>query len=101
LQQDTVVQILLLSGIINGPFCSGHFNPFKSFFVLWIWTVTITRRRPDVKTLLVFECLKGTFLTFWVGKMIIKWHLYSKIKNFFTVLGVEMLYFILSLLHYN
>jgi hypothetical protein len=24
-------KILLLSGMINGPFCSGHFNPFKSF----------------------------------------------------------------------
>jgi len=42
-----IEHILLLSGI-HGPFCSGHFNPFKSFFLLWIWTVTITR--PDVKT---------------------------------------------------
>ncbi len=25
--------ILLLSGI-NGPFCSGHFNPFQNFFLL-------------------------------------------------------------------
>jgi hypothetical protein len=32
------VQILLLSSI-DGPFCSGHFNPFKSFFLLSIWTV--------------------------------------------------------------
>jgi hypothetical protein len=29
-------------------FDSGHFNPFKSFFVLWIWTVTNTG--PDVDT---------------------------------------------------
>jgi hypothetical protein len=44
-----IAQSLLLSGIA-GPFCSGHFNPFKSSFlhVLWIWTVTITR--PDVET---------------------------------------------------
>jgi hypothetical protein len=42
-----IEQILLLWGI-HGPFCSGHFNPFKTFFLLWIWTVTITR--PDVKT---------------------------------------------------
>jgi hypothetical protein len=47
-----MVQILLLSGI-DGPFCSGHFNPFtlkafflKAFFLPWIWTVTISR--PDV-----------------------------------------------------
>jgi hypothetical protein len=39
-----IAQILLL---LAGPFCSGHFNPFQSFFLLWIWTVTITR--PDVK----------------------------------------------------
>jgi hypothetical protein len=39
--------MLLLSGI-DGSFCSGHSNPFKSFFLLWIWTVTVTR--PDVKT---------------------------------------------------
>jgi hypothetical protein len=51
-------RILLLSGI-DGPFFSGHFNPFESFFLLWIWTVTITH--PDVKTLMVFECLKGLF----------------------------------------
>jgi hypothetical protein len=42
-----IAQILLISGI-DGPFCSGHFNPLKSFFLLWIWTMTITR--PDVKT---------------------------------------------------
>ncbi len=35
---STIVQILLLSSI-DGPFCSGHFNPFKSFFLLSIWTV--------------------------------------------------------------
>jgi hypothetical protein len=40
--------ILLLFGI-DGPFCSGHFDPFKkSFFLLRIWTVIITH--PDVKT---------------------------------------------------
>jgi hypothetical protein len=27
-----MVQILLLLSGIDGPFCSGHFNPFKSFF---------------------------------------------------------------------
>jgi hypothetical protein len=40
-------QILLLFSI-NGPFCSGHFHPFKGFFLLWIWTLTIPH--PDVKT---------------------------------------------------
>jgi len=40
---------ILLLFSIDGPFCSGHFNPpLKSFFLLWIWTMTITR--PDVKT---------------------------------------------------
>jgi hypothetical protein len=33
---------------VNGPFCSDHFNPFKSIFLLWIWIVTIIRL--DVKT---------------------------------------------------
>jgi hypothetical protein len=42
-----IAQILLPSSI-DGPFCSGHFNPFKSFFLLWIWTVSSTR--PDVRT---------------------------------------------------
>jgi hypothetical protein len=51
-----IAQILLLS-CIDGPFCSGHLNPFESFFLLWIWRVTITH--PDVKTEMVFECLKG------------------------------------------
>jgi hypothetical protein len=40
-----IAQILLLSGI-DGPFCNGCFNPFESFFLLWIWTVIITH--PDV-----------------------------------------------------
>jgi hypothetical protein len=32
---------------MDGPFCTGHFNPFKKlfFFVLWIWRVIIIR--PD------------------------------------------------------
>jgi hypothetical protein len=42
-----IAQILLLSSV-DGPFCSGHFTPFKSFLLLWIWTVTSTR--PDVRT---------------------------------------------------
>jgi hypothetical protein len=33
---------------IDGAFCSGHFNSFKSFFQLWNWTMTITH--PDVET---------------------------------------------------
>jgi hypothetical protein len=41
-----IAQILLISSI-DGPFWSGHYNAFKSFFLLWIWTVII---RPDVKT---------------------------------------------------
>jgi len=64
-----ITQSLLLSGIA-GPFCSGHFNPFKSSFLLSIWTVTITH--PVVETLMVFQCLKGLLRQLWVGTMIIK-----------------------------
>lgn len=44
---SSIEQILMLSDF-EGPFCSDHFNSFTSFFLLWIWTVIITR--PDVKT---------------------------------------------------
>jgi hypothetical protein len=43
-----IAQILQLSGI-EVPFCIGHFlTPLEAFFLLWIWTMTITH--PDVKT---------------------------------------------------
>jgi hypothetical protein len=45
LQQDSANPAALY---FDGPFCSGHFNPFKNFFQLWIWTMTITH--PDVET---------------------------------------------------
>jgi hypothetical protein len=45
LQQDSANPAALY---IDGPFCSGHFNPFKSFFPLWVWTITSTHR--DVET---------------------------------------------------
>jgi hypothetical protein len=35
LNQDSVTA-LVCCGL-----CNGHFNPFKSFCLLWIWTVTI------------------------------------------------------------
>lgn len=38
-----IVQMLLLS-CTHCPFSSGHFNPIKSFFLLWIWRMTITRQ---------------------------------------------------------
>jgi hypothetical protein len=44
---SSIEQILMLSDF-EGPFCSDHFNALTSFFLLWIWTVIITR--PDVKT---------------------------------------------------
>jgi hypothetical protein len=55
-----IAQILLLL-CIDHPFCSDHFNPFKSFFLLWNWTVTSTRpdvkRWPNVKTSkLLLQC---------------------------------------------
>jgi hypothetical protein len=45
LQQDSAKSAALY---MDGPLCSGHFNSFKWFLQLWIWTMTITY--PDVKT---------------------------------------------------
>ncbi len=48
-RRDSANPAALSLSRIDGPFCNGHFNPFRSFFfLLWIWTVTITR--PNVKT---------------------------------------------------
>jgi hypothetical protein len=46
--------------------------PLQAFFPLWIWTETITRL--DVKTEMVFECLKGLLCHLWVGTGIIEEH---------------------------
>jgi hypothetical protein len=43
LQQDST------NSAVDGPFCSGHVNPFKSFVLLWIWTL-LTITPPNVKT---------------------------------------------------
>jgi hypothetical protein len=43
-----IALILLRSSLYCYSFCTGHFNPFKIFFLLWIWTMTIIC--PDVKT---------------------------------------------------
>jgi hypothetical protein len=47
-----------------------------SLFLLWISTVTITH--PDVKTQMVFECLKEILRHLWVATVIIKGYSISK-----------------------
>jgi hypothetical protein len=75
-----IAQILLISSI-DGPFCSGQFNPMKSFFLLWIWT---SSRCKDIKGLSVF---KGTLMMFVRGDSDYWTVFYSNIKELFTVLG--------------
>jgi len=65
-----IIALLMLRFYILCQFCSGHFKPIKSFFLLWIWTVT--NIRLDVKTSMVFECMKGLLWRLQVGTMIIK-----------------------------
>jgi hypothetical protein len=55
----------LLSGI-DGPFCSGHFNPFKSFFsTMDLDSDYYLSRCKDINGLWVF---KGTSMTFVGGE---------------------------------
>jgi hypothetical protein len=60
LQQDTVTCAVVL---YSHPFCSGHFNPFKSYFLLWIWTCS-DYEWSRCKDMNGFRVLKGTFMTF-------------------------------------
>ncbi len=62
LSDDMIAQFLLLSDDINGPFCSGHFNPFKSFFsTMDLDSHYYSSRCKNINGLWVF---KGSFMTF-------------------------------------
>ncbi len=53
---------ILLRSCIDVHFAVVISTPLNLFFLLWNWTVTITR--PDVKTEMVFQCFKVTLMVF-------------------------------------
>jgi hypothetical protein len=58
-----IAQILLHSGGIDGSFCSGHFNPFKSFFsTMYLESDYYSSRCKDINGLWVF---KGALYDVW------------------------------------